>query len=170
MKKYIILIIILITLITSLFSDEITSSRTFYVKGGVSFPPSQKNYMPLPTPALGIGSRYQRGNCGFDLSLNLNSIIVINYVSVKGVFLYYPFPANDHRLYMGIGPGLGYNASIGGEGGCGSLEGIIGYEFRCSSRFRPFIQLELTQPVVRFKSKGPGQYQPGVAISIGVGF
>ncbi len=111
-------------------------------------------------PNIGLGARYQKGHYGVDLSANLGSLILFNYASLKGMFLYYPQPEKKHPLYLGIGPGLGYHlnaiAMPAPYGGCSqdygsvTLEGVVGYEFRHTDHFKTFIQLELSQPTIDF--------------------
>ena len=170
MSKYLIVLILLVTSFTSLFSNEVKSSDSFYIKGGVAVPPGHRLNSYLPIPTIGIGRRHQMGYHGYDLSLNFSSVMLINSLSAKGMYLYYPFPNEKYRLYLGAGPGVGYNCSLEVEGGFISLEGVIGVEFQCSPHFKPFVQLEATQPVCSFYGKGAGNHRPGVALTIGVGF
>lgn len=169
MKKIITLIILLIVCVTTVFANEASSSSMVYFKGGASLPPCQVSKRHVPVPSVGLGYRWQKGRTGFDLSLNAGSLFVVNYASVKGLFLFYPNP-QESRFYFGVGPGYVHNVSIDNSNRCLSLEGVIGYEFASSCRCKPFIQLEITQPVVTFKSRFSSKKTPGVALMFGIGF
>lgn len=169
MKKIVILVIVLIASVTSIFANDANTSSMFYFKGGASLPPCQVSKRHVPVPAVGLGYRWQKGNTGFDLSLSAGSLFVINYASVKGLFLFYPNPERS-RFYFGVGPGYVHNVSIDNSNRCLSLEGVIGYEFASSYRCKPFIQLEITQPVVTFKSRFSSKKTPGVTVMFGIGF
>lgn len=90
--------------------------------------------------------RLQKNSYGLDLSANLDSVILINYFSLKPLFLFYPYPEKKNQFYLGIGPGFGYqlsalptglpNRSASKAQGCLSSEGLIGYEFRHHSHFK----------------------------------
>jgi hypothetical protein len=161
-----------------LHADPEKKSSLYYVKiGGIHPPGGLSNVLP----DFGIGARFQRGWYGFDLSANLGSLAFANYASLKGVFLFYPWPENGHQLYFGIGTGLGYHLTsvpMGGpygsattEYGNMTLESVVGYEFRHTRRFKTFIQVELSQPTFVFgRHTYHSSYKPGVALIGGCGF
>jgi hypothetical protein len=135
-------------------------------------------------PGIGLGARYQWERHGCDISINASSLVFFNYFSLKALYLHYPMPERKHQLYFGCGPSIGYYAGgtpgpsrMGGgrcnEYTCLNLEGVVGYEFRHARHFKPFVQLELTQPVVYMHTginHRKGDHAPGVAITGGLGF
>lgn len=161
-----------------LHASQEKRSSLYYVKLGVAHPPGNSSGI---LPNFGIGARFQRDDYGFDLSLNLSSIVFTNYASLKGMFLLYPYPEKKHQLYFGLGPGIGYHlrsvpmgapfGSASSEWGNMTLEGVLGCEFRHTHHFKTFIQLELSQPVFGFGGHGHHcGYKPGVALIGGFGF
>lgn len=176
--KKLLLFLLLISSVLYADADQEKRSSLYYVKLGAIHPPGDSSGI---LPSFGLGARFQRDYYGFDLSVNLGSVVFVNYASLKGVFLFYPRPEKKHQLYYGFGPGIGYHLTsvpLGGPFGsasseCGNmaLEGILGYEFRHSDHFKTFIQLELSQPIFGFGGHGHRcGYKPGVALIGGFGF
>jgi hypothetical protein len=58
-------------------------------------------------PTFGIGGRYQKKQLGFDLSLDLSTLLFINEFHPKATFLYF-FPNEnfDKQWFTGVGAGL----------------------------------------------------------------
>lgn len=170
---------LLFLLISSiLHADQEKRSSLYYVKLGATHPAGDSSGI---LPNFGLGARFQRDYYGFDLSVNLGSVVFINYASLKGIFLFYPRPGKRHQLYFGLGPGIGYHLTsvpVGGPFGsattkCGNvtLEGVLGYEFRHAHHFKTFIQLELSEPTFGFgRHRHHCGYKPGIAIIGGLGF
>lgn len=163
---------------STVHADQENRSSLYYVKLGVTHPTGDSSGI---LPSFGLGTRFQNDYYGFDLSVNLASIIFINYASLKGLVLFYPRPEKRNQLYLGIGPGLGYHLTsvpLGGpfggatnEYGSVTLEGVVGYEFRHTSHFKTFIQLELSQPTFGFgRHAHHCNYKPGFALTGGFGF
>lgn len=161
-----------------LHANQEKRSALYYVKLGAAHPPGTSSAI---LPSFGLGARFQKDSYGFDLSTNINSLIFINYTSLKGVFLFYPRPEKRHQLYFGMGPGLGYHlisVPMGGHYGSATtkygditLEGLVGYEFRHANHIKTFIQLELSQPSYVFgRPKLHNRYKPGIALTGGLGF
>lgn len=174
-NKIFILIIVVLCFLLKLEAEEPKKSTLYYLKLGAINPPGG----PV-LPELGLGIRHQKGNYGFDINANLGSLLFINYATVKGLFLYYPRPEHRHQLYFGAGPGFGYYLSyypMGGsykgaseKEGILTLEGVMGYEFRHTPHFKTFVQLEFTQPLCGFGPVKRRSFQPGAAITGGIGF
>lgn len=163
-----------------LYADHEKKSSLYYMKLGVINPPGDE-FGYYYVPDFGIGARFQRDYYGFDLSVNLGSIVFLNYASIKGIFLCYPQPEKRDQLYFGLGPGIGYQLTavpMGQPFGCATteygnvtLEGALGYEFRHARHFKTFIQLELSQPTLGFGRQGHCcSYKPGTALTGGFGF
>lgn len=105
-------------------------------------------------PTIGLGARFQKNKHGFDISANFSSLIFTNYASLKGLFLFYPYPEKKNQFYLGVGPGIGYHLNFVPMGspygtasdsrGSVTLEGVLGYEFRHSKHLKTFIQLEIS--------------------------
>jgi hypothetical protein len=174
MKILILIFSFLVISIVDIKSEEITRSSLYYIKFGVCDPPSDR---PMILPNFGVGARFQRDYYGLDLSINTSSIVLINYASIKGLFLYYPYPEKKNQFYIGVGPGVGYHLSAGLWGSSstktsGSLEALIGYEFRHAEYFKTFVQLEFSQPFCSFSSShySSNKYNPGIAFTLGMGF
>lgn len=177
MKTKLLITLFFLGFVSNLTAFEVKKSSLYYLKLGASNPPGNSGVLPT----LGIGARFQKNAWGLDLSGNLNSLILINYISLKGSFLYYPFPKKRNQFYIGMGPGIGYHVSsipmgqpygaTSNQHGSLTVEGIMGYEFRHSALFKTFIQLEVSQPVLNFGEREKCQnYKPGLAISVGLGF
>jgi hypothetical protein len=163
---------------SALHANQENKSSLYYVKLGAVHPPGDSCDV---LPNFGVGVRFQTDYYGFDLSANLGSLIFINYASLKGVFLLYPWPEECHQFYFGVGPGVGYHLSsvpMGGPFGSATreygnitLEGVVGYEFRHAPHFKTFIQLELSQPIIGFgRHRSHCNYSPGVGLTGGFGF
>ena len=157
-------------------AEEENRSSLYYMKLGAVFPPGDSAYV---LPVYGIGTRFQRSYYGIDLSANVATTGSINYLSLKGLFLFYPHPEKKNQFYLGIGPGIGYYTTAGlidpyasrsHECTMATLEGVIGYELRHSQRFKTFVQLEPSQPVFQLTDDHPCRYKPGVALTFGIGF
>lgn len=168
-------------LLTSLSANEEKSSTLFYVKLGMMHPFDISTRSNDVLPIFGVGARLQKGNIGFDASANLATIALVNYASLKGVFLVYPLPEKRNQLYFGVGPGIGevtdvfpslFGEEETNELGMLTVEGVVGYEFRHTPCFKTFIQLELTQPVVRFSYRNDGRdyFKTAIALTVGAGF
>lgn len=172
------LIIFCCLISSALHAEQEKRSSLTYVKLGATHPPGNSSDI---LPDFGLGARFQRGYCGFDLSANLGSVVFVNYASLKGVFLFYPQPEKRHPFYFGMGPGVGYqfkSVPMGGPFGSATteygnitIEGALGYEFRHARHFKTFIQLELSQPTFDFgRHKHYGSYYPGLSLTGGFGF
>lgn len=174
LRKLIVMFLLIVATICNAIENR--SSLIYFKLGGI-YPPQETKVV---LPNFGIGARYQKGHYGFDVSLNLGSLVFVSCASVKGMVLFYPYPEKLHQFYYGIGPGLGYQERgipmglpFGGAGYAWwnvNIEGVLGYEFRHSAHFKTFIQLEVSQPVYQFGGKYRGSYMPGVAIMGGIGF
>lgn len=158
------------------YADQEKRFSLYYVKlGGAHSADSSSGFLP----EFGLGVRFQQDKYGFDLSTNLGSAIFVNDLSLKGVFLFYPWPKSQYQLYFGAGPSVGYHlVSVpmgqpfgGSTTKCQQLflEGFLGCEFRRTHRCKTFFQMELSQPVVVLS--GHKHYsKPGVALTGGIGF
>jgi hypothetical protein len=177
-KKILFSLLFISCLLSSLDADEGKKFSLYYIKIGLTKVPGDSSAI---LPSFGLGARFQRDYCGFDLSANIGSIVFNNYVSLKGIFLFYPQPQKKHQLYFGIGPGIGYHlnsiplgdsfGSASDERGNVTIEGVLGYEFRHAPHFKTFIQIELSQPVFGFYGQGRHcSYKPGIAFTGGIGF
>lgn len=57
-------------------------------------------------PTFGVGARYQKGQSGFDMSLDYHTLLIANGLSAKGSYIYYfPHEDFDRQFYMGFGGG-----------------------------------------------------------------
>lgn len=170
MMKLKLLLFLLVGMISTLNAFELDNS-SLYVKLGAERLATDSETLPK----FGLGARFQRNRYGLDLSVNLEYTI-FNYYSIKGMFLFYPYPEKKNQLYFGIGPEIGYQFKAvplnhSSKGGRLSLEGVLGYEFRHSDHFKTFIQLELTQPILHFGGGHQhGSLEPGIALTAGIGF
>lgn len=145
MKKLIILFFIFF----SLHSEEISPIQIRYIKAGTE---------------LGIGYRWHKKD-GFDLSLNVSSIGIWNYFSVKALYLQFPQLDQQRFFYWGAGTGLIYEVDLGGQRWFPSLEGAVGYEFCTDKNIKCFLQLGLSVPV------STSSLLPVIpALSFGIGF
>ena len=176
-RKALILLLITSSFLPILGASEEKKSSLYYAKLGATYPPGDS----IVLPTFGIGARFQRDHYGLDLSANLGSILLINYASLKGTFLFYPQPEKKNQLYFGVGPGVGYyldsipmghpHGSTSGEWGIVTVEGVFGYEFRHTDHFKTFVQLELSQPTFGFaEQRHHSDYRPGFALTAGFGF
>ena len=176
-KKIIIIFLFVFCIFPTLHANDKKTSSLAYMKLGVAKPPGRFNVL---LPSVGVGARFQNGYYGADLSVNLTTLVLYNYASAKGLFLYYPLPYNQHQLYFGLGPGVGCEEmprpNCGGHIGTRAtkvlnLEGLVGYEFRHARFFKTFVQIELSQPVhVMNGYQNKNNYIPCVGLSFGIGF
>ena len=78
------------------------------------------------------------------------------------------------KKYGGIIPGLG--CSLGPSYSRTwtthflTVDGMIGYEFRRDKRFKPFLELGLSQPVVYLNDKNHKNWNPAITLSLGLGW
>lgn len=148
-----------------------------YIKFGGVYAPST---CELPLPNMGIGIRRQWNHYGFDASLNIGSLLVVNHLALKAVGLYYPFPERQNQFYWGLGLGLASSANIELYKSNPSFpkrahitgEALIGYEFRPVDGLKKFIQLEVSQPLMYKNSSlcDRRSHIPDIAIMWGIGF
>jgi hypothetical protein len=165
--------LLLIAIAPLLFSEEQPRQQSSYVKMGVAFP---------PMPTFGVGTRFQQGKTGFDFSANIDSLLVFNYGEIKGLYLYYPHPEEEHPAYFGIGSGIAYRVNLiqgkglyssttNAEQGTIPLDFVLGREFRQDDCLKTFIQLEISQPLIHFNQHhGKGSFSPRVAATYGMCF
>lgn len=176
-KSKTLLILMMTASAAMLHAEPEKKSATYYAKFDAARPPSQ-GYGFLPS--MGLGARFQKEHQGLDLSANLTTIGLLNYASVKGMWLFYPYPEKNNQLYLGAGPGVGYHlnvlplgspyGAVSDECGLVNVEGVVGYEFRHSRHLKTFVQVEPSFPVFRFHQDGKYGNKPGVALTAGVGF
>lgn len=86
-------------------------------------------------PMIGVGTRFQEGIHGFDLSINacpLNPTCSLNAFHTKGLYLFYP---NKEGFYLGSGLGICKDPETMKRMD-GSFEATIGYQ----SKNRFFIE------------------------------
>lgn len=165
--------LLLIAITPLLFSEELPRQQSSYVKMGVAFP---------PMPTFGVGTRFQQGKTGFDLSANIDSLLVFNYGEIKGLYLYYPHHEEESPVYFGIGTGIAYRVNLiegkglfssntNAEQGTIPLDFIVGREFRADNRLKTFVQLEISQPLINFNhQEGKGSFSPRASVTFGMGF
>lgn len=167
--------IFLFTVFWSFLNGCEQKTSLYYIKLGAAHPFEGTHEI---LPSFGLGARFQKNYYGFDLSASLDSLVLINRVSLKSLLLFFPFPEKKHRPYFGVGPGTTYQVleiPMGQPFGVKSrqqgwitLEGVCGYEFRNHDHFKTFVQLELSQPLFQFQ--GYRCYKPTAAIQTGIGF
>jgi hypothetical protein len=153
----------------------------YYVKlGGGSMPGGK------PSMLLSVGGRYKMENHALDVSLNgqtFYAIFVLDHlITTKVQYLYYPFSNSGHAMYFGGGGGFGISrhtaaipSTLGGGGSSSStrfltVDSVIGWQFWLDQKIKPFLQLEISQPVVYFKGNHHGRWTPAVAICTGLGW
>jgi|GEM_PF-5402291 len=131
--------------------------------------PIQLRYVKVGTE-MGVGYRWHREKHGFDLSVNLSSILIDNWVSAKAVYLQYPWYAQHRYFYWGVGAGFIHDELLLPTlHGCSktnypSLEGLVGYEFNTDKKIKYFLQLGVSVPM----NKDAIPFLP--ALAFGVGF
>lgn len=156
MKKLFLLLFLPVFLhSSSLQADLNRNSQMCYVKVGAGY-----FTKGIYLPNFGLGVRFQREEHGCDLSFSFGSLVFENYASLKGMYLFYPKLQDKNQLYLGFGSGVGYYLSSVPMGmpygsvtksyASLNLEAVLGYEFNVNCYFKPFIQLELSQPIFNF--------------------
>lgn len=150
-----------------------TSNTLLYFKmGGSVLPGDNRTFLPT----AGIGTRGQLGYLGFDLSSNVSTTLLNNYIALKGLVLFYPVSIFGHHIYFGMGAAAGYRGKISLKGRSAdytgmTAEAVIGYEFTHYRYFRKFIQVEISEPL--YNKEGNRLWRsktPGITLLSGVGF
>lgn len=144
MNKFILSVVILITagvspLSASMCEQEISAWEGWsYGRVGTGFPDLLN---------LGVGYRSFLGRHGFDLSLNGGTCVLINEISLRGLYLNRFSPSCPSSYYAGVGVGVNYMnvANMMGKGWAHgvfpSIEATLGRDWRLESGRHLFLQL-----------------------------
>lgn len=136
-------ILLLSVLCATLFGNESTSNAFPYVDVGFGF-------LPVPSPIVGMGARFQRKHIGLDLSLQAATIIVLTALKENINFIFYPEPDLSSQLYVGVG--LGAFEVIDSHGhirGFLSPQLLIGKEYVNENGSRHYLQGRIDCPLIR---------------------
>ncbi|NGX41603.1 MAG: hypothetical protein KR126chlam4_01445 [Candidatus Anoxychlamydiales bacterium] len=122
-------------------------------------------------PTLGFGRRVQNNNHGYDISIDVHSALLINWISLKGEYMFF-FPKatqSNHQYYLGSG--INYMSYFFFPVAI-SLEVTPGIQYKTKSGRYIFIQLDISNPIYNpfFTDYKREKYVPGVGLSIGFGF
>ena len=123
-------------------------------------------------PTLGFGRRVQYNNHGYDISIDVHSALVLNFISLKGEYMFF-FPKStlsNHQYYLGSG--INYMSFFFLLPSSLSLEVTPGIQYKRKSGRYNFIQLDISHPIYNrfataYKRK---KYVPGIGLSFGFGF
>ncbi|MCH9609804.1 MAG: hypothetical protein S4CHLAM45_08890 [Chlamydiales bacterium] len=122
-------------------------------------------------PSIGGGFRQTKGHHGLDLSLSGSQTHSDRCYKAKSLYLFYPKPERQNRLYFGAGVsgkgkakkfpvGSSQDGNMAFSGPTG--EGVVGYEFRSPrGKTKLFTQLETSMP---------RSGKPEIRAKIGFGF
>ena len=123
--------------------------------------------LPVPAPLAGVGWRYQKGHHGFDGSLQISSVLVINVAKINANYLYYFNPNLDSEWYLGAGVGLLGTSIITSENrnrGYLSPQLVVGNQYTNKNGNLRHFQAEISPWLV-----GGGAF-PTVTLSYGFSF
>lgn len=124
-------------------------------------------------PTLGFGRRVQNNNHGYDISIDVHSALLINWISLKGEYMFF-FPKatqSNHQYYLGSG--INYESFFFFPPSSISLEVTPGIQYKRKSGRYNFIQLDISNPIYNPLS---AEYYalkknvPGIGLSFGFGF
>lgn len=137
--------------------------------------------LPLPLPSFGIGYRNQLQHHGYDLSLQLSTIVFLTQVKSNFLYHYYFKPNLDSQFYVGGGVGMsglfGHHDKIKDCTLCFSPELVFGKEYKNESGDRRFAQVQISWPTYSLRHFSERNfsdchvlYMPLVIFSYGIGF
>ncbi|NGX41668.1 MAG: hypothetical protein KR126chlam4_01513 [Candidatus Anoxychlamydiales bacterium] len=124
-------------------------------------------------PTLGFGRRVQNNNHGYDISIDVHSELVLNWISLKGEYMFF-FPKStlsNHQYYLGSG--INYMSFLFVFPASLSLEVTPGIQYKRKSGRYNFIQLDISNPIynrLTLDYNFMKKYVPGVGLSFGFGF
>jgi len=126
-------------------------------------------------PTIGFGKRVQKStHHGYDFSMDFHNALLINFLCLKGQYMYFFNESPRKQFYLGSGLNL--------ESGCHiifpvnissvSLEITPGIKYKTKSGGIRFLQLDITQPLYMNPSAFEMKYHrfPVVGLSYGFGF
>lgn len=139
--------------------------RFYYVKLGAGV------IGGTPAACTGIGTRIQEGHRAIDISINWSGATRGYHVTApKILYLHYLTPEDDGSFYFGGGLSYGATRSEKKKAFHG-LNGELaaGYEFHRTSRFRTFVEANLSQGLLATSSKHR-HTSAALTVALGVGF
>jgi hypothetical protein len=135
--------------------------------------------LPLPLPSFGVGYRSQLQHHGYDLSLQVSTVVFVTQVKSNFLYHYYFKPNLNSQFYAGGGLGMSglFGHKIHNCIVCFSPELVVGKEYKNESGDRRFAQVQISWPTYSFKhffdrnfSDCQVLYMPLVVFSYGIGF
>lgn len=119
-------------------------------------------------PSVGFGVRNSIGHHGCDLSANINPTYDHRQYAAKSLYLFYPQPEKQARLYFGGGVGVKMGTQkfpnlhvLKHTKKVRSLETVVGYELLQNDRMKMYAQVECGIPE---------KQKPEIRFSLGIGF
>lgn len=105
----------------------------------------------LLIPNVGIGRRHLNDHKGWDISLNVGSVIYATTVQIMANALYIPNPQAPNPLYLGAGVALG-GAFVGSRFAVGAVapDFLIGKELTNDESGKTFIEAHVQIPTWTF--------------------
>jgi hypothetical protein len=122
-------------------------------------------------PNVGIGRRYFSDHYGWDISLNVGSVIYATSVQIMADALYIPNPQASNPLYLGAG--VAFGGAFGSRFAIGAVapDLLIGKELSNDEYGKTFIEAHLQVPTWAFgHRKKESIYFPLVTIKYGMSF
>jgi len=175
MKK----IVELLSICSLLLSGSLFASTSEKVCSSFGYMNVGLGPFPLPLPIFGLGYRAQRHQHGFDISLQVSTIVMLTHIKGSLLYQHYFRPSFQSQFY--IGGGLGVSGLFGTYGndaiGAVSPEFVFGKQYLADTGGRRFFQMQVSWPTCGFEefskrsfSKREFFYYPLVVFSYGVGF
>lgn len=130
--------------------------------------------LPLPVPNFGVGYRCQHGHHGYDLSLQVATVVSITGVKGNALYHYYFKPNLNSQFYVGGGIGAGYlfvQAHNSAHTALISPELVFGKTYLNKNNARRFVQAQVSFPTYEW-DHSPHCFVliPLVVFSYGIGF
>lgn len=126
-------------------------------------------------PTIGFGKRVQKSkHHGYDFSMDIHSVILINFLSLKGQYMYFFNESPQKQFYLGSGFNFESPCHIllPVELKSISLEVTPGIQYKTQTGKIRFLQLDISQPLYMNHNSFEKHYHhfPVVGLSYGFGF
>jgi hypothetical protein len=170
MKKTILLLVVLSMLFSSLLlcADEAKPAPVQHSFGYVDIGVGP---LPLPLPSFGAGFRKQADHHGADLSVQVETVVLLTQVKGSALYHYYFTPDLASQFYTGAGLGLSGLISHKKhmKGVLLSPEFVFGKQYQTERGSTRFFQAAISWPTYSFSNKETFK-MPLVVFSYGIGF
>lgn len=125
----------------------------------------------LLVPNVGVGRRQLNEHYGWDISLNVGSVVYVTTVQVIADALYIPCPQAKNPLYLGLGVAVGGAFGSNMATGAVAPDFLIGKELSNDEDGKTFIEAHIQTPTWAFGHGKKGKtHFPLVTMKYGMSF